>query len=229
MTERERGRRILDKALALGASLAGIADAPSLASSPSHRTLENPPWSSEDASVLVLALSHEASRKDIDWWRSGIGTKGNLELQRISEALRAWCPGETGVEAVPLPYHVRRGGLFLKDAGVQAGLGVIGANNLLVTPTFGPRVRLRALRLGAALPATGPPPPSPCPPCDKPCHLACPQHAYPEGRFERERCMEQMHRDEEQAAPPAPGSAERADARVVKYCRACELACPVGR
>jgi epoxyqueuosine reductase len=38
----------------------------------------------------------------------------------------------------PLPYKVEEGGMFLKDAATLAGLGIIGKNNLLITPEFEP-------------------------------------------------------------------------------------------
>ena len=49
------------------------------------------------------------------------------------------------VSAYPLPYHVKKGGLFLKDAAVLSGLGIIGKNNLLLHPAWGPRIRLRSI------------------------------------------------------------------------------------
>jgi len=50
----------------------------------------------------------------------------------------------------------------LKDAAVLAGLGCIGKNNLLLTPEYGSRVRLRAFTIDLVLPSTGPLPFDPC-------------------------------------------------------------------
>ena len=55
-----------------------------------------------------------------------------------------------------LHYYVEKGGVFLKDAAVLAGLGCIGNNNMLVTQSYGPRIRLRALFLNVELEPTGP-------------------------------------------------------------------------
>jgi epoxyqueuosine reductase len=38
----------------------------------------------------------------------------------------------------PLQYKVEEAGMFLKDAATLAGLGIIGKNNLLITPEFEP-------------------------------------------------------------------------------------------
>jgi epoxyqueuosine reductase len=53
-----------------------------------------------------------------------------------------------------VPYYIHKGGIFLKDSAVCAGLGVIGKNNLLITPEYGPRVRLRALFVNVQLDST---------------------------------------------------------------------------
>ncbi|CAB1081528.1 hypothetical protein D1AOALGA4SA_9178 [Olavius algarvensis Delta 1 endosymbiont] len=51
---------------------------------------------------------------------------------------------------------MERGGIFFKDSGVLAGLGSIGKNNLLVTPEYGPRIRVWPLLFDAELKPTGP-------------------------------------------------------------------------
>ncbi|GAB4278899.1 MAG: hypothetical protein Kow0092_34700 [Deferrisomatales bacterium] len=59
-----------------------------------------------------------------------------------------------------------------------AGLGCLGRNNLLVTPAFGPRARLRAVAVEPALAPTGPSGFDPCPDCPAPCRTACPREAF---------------------------------------------------
>ena len=121
------------KARAIGASLAGIASVASLRNAPSYKIDRDIEWSEEARSVLVLALDHDASEPELDWWddRKG-GTDGNRLLIRIAEELVLWLNEEFSVNAQPLPYYVQNGGIFLKDAGVLAGLGTIGKNNLLL-------------------------------------------------------------------------------------------------
>ncbi|MBC8492582.1 MAG: hypothetical protein H8D43_02260 [Chloroflexi bacterium] len=38
------------------------------------------------------------------------------------------------INACPQPYRVEQGRILLKDAAVLAGLGVMGKNNLVITP-----------------------------------------------------------------------------------------------
>jgi epoxyqueuosine reductase len=152
---------------------------------------------------------------------------------------------ELGFKAVNLPYHVENGSIFLKDAAVMAGLGCIGKNNLFITPDYGPRVRLRAMLLDVELPATGAADFNPCRGCDMPCRAACPQAAFQKkiyretelgldklpgrsGVYSKRSCNFQMEidiRNSEEvriAGQNIPGSFTR-------YCRLCEIACPVGK
>ncbi len=107
----------------------------------------------------------------------------------------------------------------------MAGLGTIGANNLLVTPQYGPRVRLRALVLDCPLEPTGPVEFDPCAACGTPCLQACPRGALVASgggqvHYSRAACSGQMLSDEADAASSQDG--------VTRYCRRCELVCPVG-
>ncbi len=93
----------------------------------------------------------------MDWWSGRFDPPGNRILADIARRLCDWIPAAFGVRTFHLPYHIERGGTYLKDAAVVAGLGCIGRNNLLVTRQYGPRVRLRALTLDADLSSTGAP------------------------------------------------------------------------
>ena len=223
---REPGREIIEKAVSLGASIAGIAGVAALRNSPSHKKSGGILCQVRFKSVLVLALAHTEAEPELDWWGGKGGTPGNYRLQAISKDL-VRCLHETfSIRAEVLPYHPEKGGIFLKDAAVLAGLGTIGKNNLLITPQFGPRVRLRALFLDAALTPTGPVDFSPCGSCPKICLKACPRSAFTAGLYDSVLCRIQMQEDE--AKNNAAGSTSELPAVCVKYCRACELACPVG-
>jgi epoxyqueuosine reductase len=179
--------------------------------------------------VLVLALAHGEDRPELDWWGGPGGTEGNRRLQAISAGMKRYLSEERDVRSRLLPYHPWKGGILLKNAAALAGLGTIGANNLLITPEYGTRVRLKAMLLGlpketGVLPRT--PVSSPCEGCPRPCWQACPQNAFVSGVYERERCVIQMEQDERNT----PIYTDRASGvSYVEYCRACELACPVGQ
>ena len=148
---------------------------------------------------------------------------------RIAETLKPWLYKESRINARPLPYHVDKGGVFLKDAAVLAGLGVIGKNNLLITPEFGPRVRLRGVFLDVHLDPTGPRDFDPCNGCDQPCRRACPQQAFQTGSYSRDACYVQMDKDRANKEIFERPETSDSPAELIKYCRRCELACPIGQ
>ena len=221
---------LLEKAFSVGASLAGIADARAVAQSPSYQRSAPCRHLLDAGSVVVLALHHPDDARYLDWWDNVKGgTPGNRTLMRISRELSAWYKKDCGEKAIPLPYQEKQGGIFLKDAAVQAGLGVIGENNLLITPQYGPRVRLRALLLPQTLLPTGPIDFDPCTGCAEPCRRACPRQAFGNGWYAREACAVQMKEDEDSKIyleVPGAGTPPRP---CIRYCRRCELACPVGK
>jgi epoxyqueuosine reductase len=214
--------QLLALALRCGASLAGIADADVLRMSPSHRDTSRETLPKDARTVLVLALHHPRTLPELDYWGGEGGTRGNLSLIRMAEDIARQAESDLDICAVPLEYSPTDRGTFLKDAAVLAGMGVIGKSNLLITPEYGPRVRLRALALDTEWPATERRAEfDPCPSCAMPCRRVCPQAAFAGSRYDRSLCEIQMRIDE--SAPL--GSA---DGYCVSYCRACELACPIG-
>ena len=258
-------RQIIAKAKSLGASLAGIADARLLKQSPSHSIypkmehnlavgsrelaegieLGQVAWPANARAVVVIAVEHKKEEPQLDWWDGQTGTSGNRILIQINNTLSDWVEKNFDIKTHKLPYHVEKGGIFLKDAAVMAGLGCIGKNNLLVTPQFGPRVRLRAMILEAEVEPTGPVQFDPCDGCKEPCRRACPQKAYSDiafssiemgmltlpgrnGCYSRATCNIQMEKDIAGAQNlPTEGTEE--SGKRVKYCRRCEFACIAGR
>jgi epoxyqueuosine reductase len=242
---------IVEKAKELGASLAGIASIEDLKASNSFEIystspfyeeydLESPDyfefkgykWREEHKSVLVWALVHPISEPVLDWWSMKVPgfTPGNGVMRMQSKQLRIWLGEEHGINALSLPYQIEFGGTFLKDSAALAGLGVIGKHNLLVTPEFGTRVRLRGIFMEAELEPTGPLDFDPCNACHMPCHQACPREAFRSGTFERALCkLENDKRDAE--VEILDGSIMGIDepSEVTKPCRYCELACPVAQ
>ena len=219
---------LIEKAKALGASLAGVAGVDALRQSASRQAVAQLPPNVK--SVLVLALAHPSSKPELDWWDGKPGhTPGNRRLIDVAGALGRWLDEQFHVQARLLPYPVERGGVLLKDAGVLAGLGVMGRNNLLITRQLGPRVRLRALALDVQWEPTGPADFAPCATCAMPCWHACPQGAFADGAYRRASCYRQM--DEDAARGLAVAKARPGPSRPlsVHYCRACEMACPIGK
>jgi epoxyqueuosine reductase len=222
---------ITTRAIALGASLVGAADVATLLASPSHRQFPFIRRVRDAGAVIVLALAHPAGQTEMDWWDNQRGrTPGNRRLIKINRRLTAWLAKKYAVEACELPYNAGGSGVFLKDAAVLAGLGVLGRNNLLVTPRYGPRVRLRALLLDRPLRyARAPKGFAPCDGCEGPCMQACPQNAFEGGSYQRKRCLQQLKQDERHPiVRPSPVVGMPTEFRIA-YCRRCELACPVGQ
>jgi epoxyqueuosine reductase len=225
---------IIEKALEQGADLAGIARVEDLKLSQSYEKYEQdpyygffdglPPWPENARSILVIALQHPVKTPELDWWdpKPG-GTPGNRYLISIQKKLKKWVVEEMGLGVQILPYKLEEGGILLKDSAVLAGIGIIGKNNLILTPEFGARVRLRGMFLDIDIEPAKQLEFAPCDDCNKPCFLACPQKAFRSGVYERKYCQVQMRLDEDNVKP-LPDEPETDH---VRYCRACELSCPV--
>lgn len=264
----ELREKLLGKLRELGADLAGVASLEALRFGPSERlfpimkdhtrdhfaqeiTIGLPHgsvyWEEEARSVIVFAVAHPEDRPEMDWWCGEIDPPGNKKLMDISSSFRKYCAEVfPDMRVWPKRYHVERGGVYLKEAACMAGLGTIGRNNLLITPEYGPRVRLRAMTLSAELPPTGPVPFDPCSGCDEPCRKGCPQKAFKEviytpeetgidrlpgrdGTYYRAACNEQMRENEKNAQEGILPQVSDRPEKIIKYCRSCELLCPVGK
>lgn len=242
---------IIKKAKELGASLAGIARVEDLKQTKSYERYKKRPfyeeydrdspdyfefkgykWRAGHKSVLVWALEHLASEPHLDWWSMKVPgfTPGNRILRAQSKQLRIWLEEEMCINALSLPYQIEFGGVFLKDSAALAGLGVIGKHNILVTPEYGSRVRLRGISMEAELEPTGPLDFDPCSGCDMPCHSACPRDAFQSGSFDRALCkQENDYRDANKEIVDGSIMGIDEPSEVSKPCRFCELACPVGQ
>lgn len=255
-------KKIIEIAINNGASLAGVADMAAIKSSPSHliytkmgrykgnATVKSDHplpdsklfhWPDAAKSALVIGLSHPESHPELDWWSRG-GTPGNRLLINIMNQIQRQIENDLKINTVKIHYYVEQGGVFLKDAAVYSGLGCIGKNNLLVTPEYGPRIRLRALLLKAEIDPTGPINFDPCSTCKEYCRKVCPEKAMKEkaplfdridcfealpgrdGRYDREICNVRMDKD---ILASTNNNSEKQN--LIKFCRKCELICPVGK
>ena len=186
------------------------------------------PWMPNAHSLLVLVMHHPEDNPRLDWFDRG-NTAGNRYMTRISEELKDWLFRTHGVRAQPLPYHVEKGGVYLKDAAVFAGLGVVGKNNLLLDRKWGPRVRLRAILIEGSLPAGCPVEDfQPCEGCDMPCRTACPEHAFAQGQYDRPICMQRLNANRADPVDSGRRDSDGSPILVTDWCRKCEFACPAG-
>ena len=213
---------IIKQAKLLGVSLAGIVSLASLRSSPSYKVTNT---KMPDAkSFLILALAHNEDEPQLDWWGFDRGTKGNQRLHEISEKLIHRLK-EYSIVSQCLAYSPENGGIYLKDAAALAGLGIIGKNNLLITKEYGPRIRLSAVSIEKELPSTPKIEFDPCNICDMVCRKVCPQNAFINGIYSNSLCNVQMKRDESVFSNYT--EKQQNPYKCIKYCRACELACPI--
>ena len=185
-------------------------------------------WPVQVQTVLILGLNHPEKDPRLDYWERG-DTWGNRRLREISELLKRWLREKYDLAAHPLPYHIEKGGLFLKDAAVLSGIGIIGRSNLLLHPEWGPRIRLRSILLeGDFQPTESLEGFTPCKTCKGFCQKACPMKAFPKGKYSRLICLKQIDADVENKVFDGEISVNGKRRSVIKYCRACELSCPVG-
>ncbi len=255
------GKRIIEFAMENGATLAGIASMEAIKVSASHTIYQKMgdyagvgtvkedalpdnqlfTWPDSVRSVLVIGLSHPEDKPELDWW-DGRGTPGNRILIDIMKRTSQQIENSLNVKTHKLHYYIEKGGIFLKDAAVLAGFGCIGKNNMLITPSNGPRIRLRALLLDAEIHPTGPIAFDPCADCKVPCRRVCPENAMDEkapifklsefierlpgrdGCYNREFCNVRMEKDVAESSINNDGKQP-----VTKYCRKCEFVCPAGK
>ncbi len=69
---------------------------------------------------------------------------------------------------------------------------------------------------------------SPCVNCKVYCQKACPRDAFPGGKYNRIICNDQMNVDLKNKVPCGEIGASGSRNLVIRYCRACEMSCPVG-
>lgn len=123
------------------------------------------------------------------------------ELDRVSYVLGCFLEQE-GYRAATIPSYNPvemtaetkgfAGAVSLRHVAQAAGLGVLGRNNLLLTPHLGPRVRLGAVVTTADLDPDMPSNDDLCEDCEA-CIAACPVDALSEpGRTHMGRCVRQV-------------------------------------
>ena len=190
-----------------GAHLLGIASVASLAMAPAgYRPTD---ILKEAQSVVVMGL--ELLRAVVDTTPS---REFAIHYDTVNQLLNelgyrvALYLARRGYRAVPIPaskpadLRTLRGDLSHKHVAVEAGMGEFGRNNLLLTPQFGPRVRLISLVTDAPLEAGIRREVGLCHPekCDSACWKACPPQALFSGerRNDKQKCFSYRSRKGEE-------------------------------
>jgi epoxyqueuosine reductase QueG len=209
-------RLIQEKAIKWGADLVGFADTSRFTRySIEHRPPKN------TKTTIVLALWMEDPILDLwlhppSWTAQDKPDRAYEDeiLRGVSLRLSLLLERE-GFWANPAGYEP---GLYLKEAGALAGLGVIGKNNLLITEEYGPRIRLRALNTDASLePDLIQEGPDYCHNCSK-CIDACPANAFDGGAYNKEVCRRYCE-----------DHLKKVSEYSVLWCMTCSTVCPIGK
>jgi epoxyqueuosine reductase len=200
MSDKEKNYLTLKEwALSQGASLFGAADITPFR----HETLRLSPSlvSTFDSAIALAVRLSDAVLEEIDDRPTELYLhhyrQANFFLDRLAFGLALQIEGR-GYSALPVPasqivdWEHQRGHLSHKRAAVEAGLGWIGRNNLLVNPVHGARIRLVTILTTLPLqhdhPVNGG-----CGSCRR-CLTLCPAGAIKERRedFAHLDCYEQL-------------------------------------
>ncbi|MGQ9668063.1 MAG: hypothetical protein ACUVWB_12180 [Anaerolineae bacterium] len=172
----------------------------------------------DDGYDYEMFIEYDGRRK----WHKPIYTLLESLSFRLAEALRA-----RGLRAMALTYEDSLALIDLKRAAVEAGLGILGKNNIVVTRRYGPRVRFGAVFVDADWPADGKLMDYYCTSCTL-CWKACPTKALGPWGFLRERCIAEFAPtlamavlQDQMEYRPTPHTR--------RQCTACMTACPIGR
>lgn len=162
-----------------GADLVGIASAKNLNKKAprGHRPEDFLPGAQAAVIMgihMLDTLFHELPSRtdiwsDIFMYANGLVRSSEWKLTKFLES--------KGFRALPClgsyPAETQKAPVSLKHFGEEAGLGVFALSNLLVTPEFGPRVRLSGVITDAPLAHDKPLSSNPCKEAQSRCKLAC--------------------------------------------------------
>ncbi len=82
----------------------------------------------------------------------GAGDTRGPDTCEVRERPRSLTGGDLRHQGRGHPLPDPDGGIYLKGAACLAGIGVMGRNNLVIVPGYGPGVRFRAIRVDLAVP-----------------------------------------------------------------------------
>jgi epoxyqueuosine reductase len=124
--------------------------------------------------------------------------------------------------------------ISLKTSAVKCGLGNQGKNTLLITPKYGPRIRLIAILTTAKLDPDEPFQDDLCGNC-KECITACPTQAIEPYKININRCL--TYAAETPKSKDVPEDVRKIEQKQIQRptansyveCTICQEACPIGR
>ncbi len=166
-------------------------------------------------SMVVVGLVYYVEEPDPAWWNDPL--RGRV-------ARYAWAPdyhdrmtpmlAELGAalkeklgHPAAMRWYVDTGPVLEREHAERAGLGFVGKNTLLISPTLGSYLLLGEILLDAELPAAGPSPDASgfgtCGQCNR-CRDACPTAAFPEPYvLDANRCISYLTIEHRGAIPEA--------------------------
>ena len=186
-----------------------------------------PAWA---RSVLVLGYATIDEAYDYNVYVEVRGrrrwSKLAYEVVVARSALLALALRDRGARAMPLVFENSAAIIDLRRAAVAAGLGAIGKNELVISPTFGPRIRFGAVFTDLALEFDRPLDTYPCSSCSR-CWGACPSGALGPAGFDRSRCLAEFA-----PSPEMLAEQKRTALQLTPFtrlqCVACITSCPIG-
>jgi epoxyqueuosine reductase QueG len=196
-----QSREIKNFVTRMGADLVGVAPADCVEPASNRRG----PLNVMPEARAMVVFAKRMLRGSLESPRDEVVTTMNLvlyeELDRIAYALGEYLEAR-GFRAATVPAYSpvemtaeakgMVGVVSLRHAAQAAGLGVLGKNNLLLTPLLGPRVRLGGVVTDVALAPDTPLNKDLCKDCEA-CVKACPADALSEpGQTRTGRCVRQV-------------------------------------
>lgn len=189
---------IREKILAMGTDVCGFASIDRFADAPEgFRPTDIYPAC---RSVIVLGIAMPKGLYDVkpDYIYSHFNDKSTVWVDELTFRAAKWIEQGSSADAIPLPcdgpYEAwdpqtlhAHGLLSMKHAAVNAGLGTLGKNTLLLNARFGNRLTVGALLTSLEL-APDPLAQSVCLPGCKLCLTSCPVHALDGSTADQHAC-----------------------------------------
>ena len=219
-------RKLKEDLAVLGADLVGFAD---ITPFPARLRRDFPRAVSLAVAYKVDAAALKASEElyhrhltELAWLLDQVSAQGEMLLRQWGFSAEA-VPGGIHIADNDQLAHLRT--FPHKAAATCAGIGWVGRQDLLITPEYGPRIRLGSILTDAPLEISRPVLTGDCGDCQQ-CVDACPYRAVKGGLWERGAAREKMLNAflcNEKRLTFIPRLGRKSS------CGLCLLACPVGR